>query len=115
VRGAARDRLLAEADVLALPSLPVAGGRSEGAPVTALEAMAAGVPVVAARTGGLSELPAETALLVPPGDAAALAQALARCLTDPALRVRQVHAASRWVAQHDWSEVGAKLWALTAR
>lgn len=115
VRGAARDRLLAGADVLALPSLPVAGGRSEGAPVTALEAMAAGVPVVAARTGGLSELPAETALLVPPGDAAALAQALTRCLTDPALRARQVHAASRWVSRYDWSEVGAKLWALTAR
>lgn len=115
VRGAARDRLLAEADVLVLPSLPVAGGRSEGAPVTALEAMAAGVPVVATRTGGLSELPAETTLLVPPGDAAALSQALARCLTDPALRVRQVRAASQWVAQHDWSEVGAKLWALTAR
>ncbi len=114
VRGAARDHLLAAADVLALPSLPVAGGRSEGAPVTALEAMAAGVPVVAARTGGLAELPAETAMLVPPGDAAALARALARCLTDPALRARQVHAASRWVARYEWSEVGAKLWALAA-
>jgi glycosyltransferase involved in cell wall biosynthesis len=114
VRGLARDRLLAGADVLALPSLPVAGGRSEGAPVTALEAMAAGVPVVAARTGGLSELPAEAALLVPPGDAVALAQALTRCLTDHALRARQVQAASRWVARFDWSEVGAKLWALIA-
>lgn len=114
VRGAARDRLLAAADVLALPSLPVAGGRSEGAPVTALEAMAAGVPVVAARTGGLAELPDEAAMLVPPGDVTALAQALARCLTDQALRARQVHAASQWVARHDWSEVGAKLWALTA-
>jgi glycosyltransferase involved in cell wall biosynthesis len=114
VRGAARDRLLAAADVLVLPSLPVAGGRSEGAPVTALEAMAAGVPVVAARTGGLAELPAEAAMLVPPGDAAALAQALTRCLTDHALRARQAHAASRWVARYDWSEVGAKLWALVA-
>jgi glycosyltransferase involved in cell wall biosynthesis len=114
VRGAARDRLLAAADVLVLPSLPVAGGRSEGAPVTALEAMAAGVPVVASRTGGLAELPPDTATLVQPGDAAALAQGLARCLNDDALRGRQIDAAARWVARHDWAEVGARLWALVS-
>ncbi|HWN66292.1 MAG TPA: glycosyltransferase family 4 protein [Haliangium sp.] len=114
VRGAARDRLVASADVLVLPSLPVAGGRSEGAPVTALEAMAAGVPVVASRTGGLAELPPGTATLVPPGDAAALAQGLARCLTDDALRGQQIAAASRWVARHDWAEVGARLWRLAS-
>jgi glycosyltransferase involved in cell wall biosynthesis len=112
VRGEARDRLVASADVLVLPSLPVAGGRSEGAPVTALEAMAAGVPVVASRSGGLAELPPDTATLVPPGDAAALAEALARCLDDDALRRRQIEAASRWVARHDWTEVGARLWGL---
>lgn len=114
VRGAARDRLLAAADVLVLPSLPVAGGRSEGAPVTALEAMAAGVPVIASRTGGLAELPSETVTLVPPGDVEALAQALARCLTDDALRDRRIEAAARWVARHDWTEVGTRLWALAS-
>jgi glycosyltransferase involved in cell wall biosynthesis len=113
VRGEARDQLVVSADVVVLPSLPVAGGRSEGAPVTALEAMAAGVPVVASRTGGLAELPPDVALLVPPGDATALAQGLARCLDDDALRGRQVEAALRWVARHDWTEVGARLWALT--
>jgi glycosyltransferase involved in cell wall biosynthesis len=112
VRGEARDALVASADVLVLPSLPVAGGRSEGAPVTALEAMAAGVPVVASRTGGLAELPPEAAILVPPGDAAALAQGLTRCLDDDALRGRQIAAASRWVARHDWAEVGSRLWTL---
>lgn len=114
VRGEARDRLVASADVLVLPSLPVAGGRSEGAPVTALEAMAAGVPVVASRTGGLAELPPDTVSLVPPGDAAALARSLARCLDDDALRSRQIEAASRWVARHDWSQVGARLWTLAS-
>jgi glycosyltransferase involved in cell wall biosynthesis len=74
--------------------------------------MAAGVPVVASRTGGLAELPSEIATLVPPGHAAALAEGLARCLTDDALRGRQIDAALRWVAQHDWSAVGARLWAL---
>ena len=113
VRGADRDRLLAGADVLVLPSSPVAGGRSEGAPVTALEAMAAGVPVVASRTGGLAELPPGTVTLVPPGHAAALAEGLARCLTDDALRDRQIEAGLRWVTRHDWGAVGARLWGLT--
>jgi glycosyltransferase involved in cell wall biosynthesis len=113
VRGADRDRLVATADVLVVPSLPVAG-RTEGAPVTVLEAMAAGVPVIASRTGGLAELPADTATLVEPGNAENLARHLARCLLDDALRSRQIAAAARWVAQHDWSRVGARLWALTA-
>lgn len=112
VRGPARDRLLASADVLVLPSRPVAGGRSEGAPVTALEAMAAGVPVIASRTGGLAELPASVATLVPAGDPEALADALARCLQDELTRARQVRAAAQWVEQHDWDKVGARLWAL---
>ncbi|HLK10440.1 MAG TPA: glycosyltransferase family 4 protein [Candidatus Binatia bacterium] len=75
---------LAAADVVALPSL------QEGLGVAALEAMAAGRPVVASRVGGLGEvvLDGETGLLVPPGDAAALAAALARLGADPALRAR---------------------------
>jgi glycosyltransferase involved in cell wall biosynthesis len=76
--------LLADADVLVLAS------RSEGAPLSILEAMAAGLPVVASAVGGVPELVDDgtTGLLVPPGDPAALADALRRVLTDPALRAR---------------------------
>ena len=76
--------LLAACDVFILPS------RSEGLGVAALEAMAAGRAVVAARVGGLAEavIDERTGLLVPPGDPSALAGALARLLRDPALRAR---------------------------
>lgn len=111
VRGADRDRLLASADILVLPSVPVESQRTEGLPVTVLEAMAAGVPVVASRTGGLGELPSDILTSVPPGDADALARALARCLGDPVLRQRRARAAGRWVEQHDWARVGTRLWA----
>ena len=60
----------------------------EGFGLVAVEAMASGVPVVASKFGGLAELvkDGETGLLVPPGDAAALARALQRLLDDDDLR-----------------------------
>ena len=74
----------AAADAMALPS------RQEGQGIVALEAMAAGVPLVASRVGGLAEMlrDGETALLVPPDDPPALAAALTRLRDDPALRTR---------------------------
>ncbi len=74
--------LLAAADVLAIPS------RQEGQGIVALEAMAAGTPVVASRVGGLAEMLADggTALLAPPGDAGLLAAALSRLREDAGLR-----------------------------
>jgi glycosyltransferase involved in cell wall biosynthesis len=69
------------ADVLALPS------HSEGSPNVLLEAMVAGVPVVATEVGGVPEiaLAEETALLVPPYDPRLFASALRRLLLDPEL------------------------------
>ena len=74
--------LLAAADVFLLPS------RSEGLGIAALEAMAAGRPVVASEVGGLAQavVSERTGLLVPPEDPAALAAALDRLLRDAELR-----------------------------
>ena len=67
-------------DVLALTS------RNEGTPVTLIEAMACGVPVVATRVGGVPDLldHGRYGTLVPPGDAAAFAAALVSTLRDAA-------------------------------
>lgn len=72
--------LLPGLDVLVHPA------RAEGLGVSLLQAAAAGVPVVASRVGGIPEAvrDGETGLLVPPGDAAALGQAIDRLLSDPA-------------------------------
>lgn len=75
-------RLLAEADVLVYPS------RSEGFGFPPLEAMAAGVPVVASAAGSIPEVVGfgadAAADLVPPGDPRALRSALDRVLSDAA-------------------------------
>jgi glycosyltransferase involved in cell wall biosynthesis len=58
--------------------------------LVALEALACGIPVVATAVGGLKEIveDGESGLLVPPGDASALAQALLTLLTNEPLRLR---------------------------
>lgn len=81
-------------DVCAIPSL-----RRESFGLLALDAMRARRPVVASRVGGLPEVVAdgETGLLVPPGDADALASALGRLRADRGLRDRLGEAGrSRW-------------------
>jgi glycosyltransferase involved in cell wall biosynthesis len=58
--------------------------RWEARSLTAQEALRAGTPLVATRTGGLPELLGTAAELVPVGDAAALGDAVVRLLQDPA-------------------------------
>lgn len=89
------------ADVFCLPSL------QEGFGIAFLEAMAAGLPIVAARAGAVPEVAAEgeAALLAPPGDAAALAGALVRLLKDAELRARLGEGGRRRVRRYAWPEV----------
>jgi glycosyltransferase involved in cell wall biosynthesis len=80
-------KLMSTADAFALPS------GWEARALVVQEAMAAGLPVVATAVGGLPELLGATGLLVPPGDPQALADALERLLTDPALAADLAEAA----------------------
>ncbi len=81
---------LGAADLLVLPSL------REGLPLALLEAMAVGLPIVASAVGGVPDAldGGRAGVLVPPGDAAALAAALARLLDDPG-RAATLGAAAR--------------------
>jgi glycosyltransferase involved in cell wall biosynthesis len=103
--------LLAGADALVLPSVDreridmngvsVEALGNEGLPRAVLEAMAAGLPVVASDVAGVREQidTGDTGIVVPPGDAAALADALGDLARDPALRVRLGAAARTVVAE----------------
>ena len=77
-------RLLAAADLFLLTSI------SEGIPLTVIEAMAAGLPVVATRVGGMGELVQEgtTGMLASSGDDAGLADHVLKLIADPARRSR---------------------------
>ena len=91
-------------DVLAVPSLTTRGWMEQFGRV-ALEAMACGTPVVASDSGALSEVVGGVGLLAPPGDHAALARALVRVGTDPALADRLRTAGLRRAAQCTWAQV----------
>ena len=81
---------LAHAQVAVAPSVPSRDGRREGIPVALMEAMACGVPVVASRLSGIPELVEhdKSGLLVEPGDATALADAIELLCCKPDLRER---------------------------
>jgi glycosyltransferase involved in cell wall biosynthesis len=91
---------LASLDVFAFPSL------AEGLGTSALDAMALGVPVVASRAGGIPEVVEDrvTGLLVPPGDAPALAAAIEACLADPGAARDRAGAARARVEQEFTAE-----------
>jgi glycosyltransferase involved in cell wall biosynthesis len=94
-----------QADVgewLALADLTVLPSFYEGLPLAAIESLAAGRAVVATAVDGTPEVVVDgrTGLTVPPGDAAALARALCRLLTDAEERLRLGRAGREWVTEH---------------
>jgi glycosyltransferase involved in cell wall biosynthesis len=88
---------LRSAAVLAVPCVLACDGNRDGLPTTLLEAMALGTPCVATDVTGIPEVLRDgaTGLMVPQGDARALADALERLLDDPDERVRLATAARR--------------------
>jgi colanic acid/amylovoran biosynthesis glycosyltransferase len=87
---------LRSADVFCLPSF------AEGIPVSIMEAMAVGVPVVTTYVGGIPELAVDgkTALVVPPSSTPELARAIGRLIDEPELGLRLARSARSAVADH---------------
>lgn len=90
------------AEVFILPSF------SEGFGLTALEAMAAGTPVVCSNTSALPEVVGDAALLVPPRDPAAIARAIRRLLDDAPLRARLGERGAARAASFSWETAAAE-------
>lgn len=96
-----------DADVLVLPSVC-----SEPFGMPLVEAMAAKVPVVASRVGGITEVvkAGETGLLVERGDASALAEAIIRLLSDDDLRLSMGEAAHKRAGElFSWERIVERL------
>ncbi|HEX6308364.1 MAG TPA: glycosyltransferase family 4 protein [Longimicrobiales bacterium] len=96
---------LAACDILVSPHVPNPDGSEFfGSPTKLFEYMATGRAIIASRLGQIGEVLEDgaTALLVPPGDGAALAAAIGRLVGDPALRAR-LGAAAREAAVRDYS------------
>ncbi len=93
VQSEAKAQLLGGSGVYVLPSY------FEGLPMSILEAMAAGMPIISTPVGGIPEAVSDgvEGFLVPPGDVAALGERIARLLADPALAQRMGAAGRRRV------------------
>lgn len=101
-----RVALLRGAAVLAFPSV------YEGFGLPPLDAMATDTPVVATATGAVPEVVGDAALLVAPGDADALADAVDRVLTDAELAERLRARGRARIAELDWDDTTDRLVAL---
>ena len=103
---------LAAAEIFALSPVVLPDGDRDGIPNVLLEAMAAGVPVVATTVSGIPEVvtDGDTGRLVPPQRPDLLADALAQLLTDPTLRARLGEAGRRHAREHaSWASAIAPL------
>lgn len=108
-------RLMAAADVIAVPSVKDDAGNVDGLPNFALEAMASATPIVSTTAGGLGQVMADgvTARVVPQRDTAALTKAISALLAQPDSG-RRLGAAARARVERDfgWAQVAERFEAL---
>ena len=104
-------RLYRDADLVLNPSTV------DNMPISLLEAMASGVPIVSTHVGGIPDLVEDgrTALLVPPRDPGAMAAAALRLLSDTEASARLADAGIQCAARYTWPQVAPRLLALYAR
>jgi glycosyltransferase involved in cell wall biosynthesis len=99
-------RLFAAFDLFVLSS------RTEGTPIVLFEAMEAGVPIIAARVGGVPEVvSSREAILIPPTDPPALAEAIRNAVNDPVtteslvgsarIRLVEAYGPEAWLRSHE--------------
>ena len=102
------DLLYKTADILVFPSF------REGLPVSVMEAMASGLPIVAASNRGTRELirDGENGILCPPGDAAAFRNALASLCADPQKRAAFAAAGQERAQRYDQTAVNREMFRL---
>ena len=103
--------LYRNADLLLNPST------ADNMPISLLEAMASAVPIVSTNVGGIPHLVTDSrsALLVPPGDPAAMAAAAIRVFAEDGLARRLVDAGSAGAAAYTWVQVRPRLFGVYAR
>jgi len=96
-----RNAILASADVAVFPSLYEPFG------IVALEAMAAGTPVIVSDTGGLAEIVTHEVdgLKVYPGDLSGLVQSIKRALSDPEMEAMAKRAREKTARQYSWPPI----------
>ena len=97
IDAAARYGIYAQASMLVLPS------HNEGFGMTVLEAMTAGVPVIASRRGALPEVAGDAAQFIEPDDIDGLAAAMQRYLDDPAAAAAATDKGLRRSRQYSWT------------
>jgi glycosyltransferase involved in cell wall biosynthesis len=119
--GRVRTELLGHVSDEALASLYMGAAalvypsRYEGFGLPVLEAMACGSPVIAARAGGIPEAGGDAALYFPPGDPAALSEAIERVLTDECLASEMRRAGVQRAAAMPWQNTAAQTLRIIAR
>jgi glycosyltransferase involved in cell wall biosynthesis len=107
------DAWLRRASVFVMPSVPLSG-QSEGQPRAVMEAMAAGLPIVASRTGGIPELvhDGKGGRLVEPRNPLALSEAIVSVMSNPELAAEMGGCNRRAIVPRDFANIEHEVTAL---